>query len=193
VRRRMAIAALLVVLPVCALAQYFPAQVFSERTDLDQFVASWYSKHLSAMGEPTLWKRGTDEATETYRFTWLRTFHPPFVFRLSVFSDRSASLTVKSTDGAGGYEPGRLVLNKTYKLAASDVRGFLSALNELKFWSLPTKETQSGGLDGAQWILEGTKDARYHIIDRWSPDAGPFRELMLSLMRLGRVEVTDVY
>jgi hypothetical protein len=186
---------LLALWPACALAQYFPLRVFSERPDLDQFIVTWYSKHLSAMGEPSLLKPSSRTGTETYRFTWLRTFHPPFIFRLSLLPDASASLTVKSTNGAGGYEPGRLTLNKTYKIGAADVQRFVAELNDLRFWELPTKEpkTATVGLDGAQWIFEGTKDGRYHVVDRWSPKDGRYRELMLKLVGLGRVHIADVY
>ena len=52
-------------------------------------------------------------------------------------------------------------------------RGFLTSLNDLSFWKLPAslvEETNVVQLDGAQWILEGVKQGRYHIVDRWSPD-----------------------
>ena len=42
-------------------------------------------------------------------------------------------------------------------------------------------------------MLEGVKGGRYHVVDRWSPDGGPFRKAMLDLVALAGMKVDPVY
>lgn len=176
-----------------AAAQFFPARAFSEKPDADDYAAAWYSRQLSAMEEPSLWKAAGRKDAEIYRFTWLRTFHPPYAFRLEVRADGTGTLVAKGASGAGGYDPGRLVLDKTLALDAKRVRQFTAALDALKFWALPARDNTRTGFDGSQWILEGVKGGRYHVVDRWTPERGPFRNLMLELVGLAGVSVDPVY
>jgi hypothetical protein len=37
-------------------------------------------------------------------------------------------------------------------------------------------------LDGAQWILEGVKNGKYQVTDRWSPEVGPIRNLGIMML-----------
>jgi hypothetical protein len=176
-----------------AATQFFPPRAFSDRPDLDGRTAAWYSRHLTAMEESSLLKAKERKNAEIYRFIWLRTFHPSFVFRLEVRADGTGTLVAKNTDGKGGYDPGRLTLSKTLTLDAKRVRQFTSALGTLKFWDLPATDPSRSGHDGAQWILEGVKGGRYHVIDRWSPEDGSFRKLMLDLVSLSGVRVNPIY
>ena len=41
---------------------------------------------------------------------------------------------------------------------------------------MPSAEERTDGVDGAQWLVEGIKDGRYHLVDRWSPTDGPVRQ-----------------
>lgn len=138
-RQAVVILAVLAASPGQVAAQFFPPGAFSERADRHQFVSAWYSKHLSAMDEPSLLKMAEAGAHEVYRFTWLRTFHAPFAFRLDVRPDGSGSLLVKSTNG------------------------------------------------------KGVKGGKYHVVDRWTPESGQFRRVMLDLVALAGVAVTPVY
>ena len=186
------IVALCAFLPVQAAAQFFPPAKFSKKADAHEMKAAWYSRHLTAMEEPSLLKAADNKKIEIFRFIWLRTFHPPFVFRLHVRADGSGSLTAKSASGSGGYDPGRLTLSKTLTLDAKRVQPFTSGLDKLGFWKLPTQDTRTG-FDGAQWVLEGVKGGQYHVIDRWSPEDGPFRKLMLDFTALAGVRVKPIY
>ena len=78
-------------------------------------------------------------------------------------------------------------------LDARRVRQFTSALGTLNFWNLPAADPTRFGHDGAQWILEGVKGGRYHVIDRWSPEDGPYRKLMLDLVATAGVRVKPIY
>jgi hypothetical protein len=64
-------------------------------------------------------------------------------------------------------------------------------VNSVGFWELVTHEDSvDSGPDGSQWIIEGTKDGKYHVVDRWSPKGGPIRTLGLALaMDLGQMKI----
>src|SRR5258705_9617064 len=154
--------------------QYFPPGILGKSHQQDEFAIRWYSKHLTALREPSLWETSQlDLTAEAYRFLYLRSFHHPISVRLAVAQDKTATLVSKETNGKGGYEPGRLIRNRTIHLSQIQTESLLTALNELSFWRLPPLLEAEGNvlqLDGAQWILEGAREGRYHFVDRWSPD-----------------------
>jgi hypothetical protein len=146
---------------------FFPKGIFSkDRADIDEFVRCWYSLQLTAMGEPSLSRNAfADEIS--YRFLWLRTFHPPIAIRISLSGDR-AQLTAVQLSGAGGYEPGTVVRRQSLTLTSQEWSRFNDALNSARFWTAPTTVEHSG-LDSAEWVIEGRRQNTYHVIDRWSP------------------------
>src|SRR5690606_3456867 len=76
-------------------------------------VSNWYSQHLYAMKEPLLFNGETKK--EIYRFTWLRTFHNPIAIRIERINSQYY-LYWKRLSGAGGYEPGNLIEEKSREL-----------------------------------------------------------------------------
>jgi hypothetical protein len=152
----------------------------------------WYGDPLRAMGERPLCP---EPDVERYRFLWLRTFHHPVMIRAEL-RDRGAVVTGKELDGAGGYEPGRLIRDTTVELSA-ERRAELERLLTDGFWRAPTQPPPDSGrvgVDGAQWILEGAAD-HYHVVDRWSPDLYPrdaaFRRLCLFLLEAAGLKPAD--
>ena len=104
-------------------------------------------------------------------------------------------MTVKVTDGAGGYEPGKLIQNQSRQLSKGHVQWFLEAIEEQKYWSLPTSGG-GHGLDGAQWILEAVRDHKYKVVDHFTPERGPIRTLgVMMFFDLGQLHVPlkDIY
>ncbi len=167
---------------------YFPGGLF------DNFTVQWYSKHLKTMKEPSLWRISKESKTknEVYRFLWLRTFHHPVAVCLTVEQDGTGKLIGKMTSGAGGYAPGTLLTNKNISLTAVQVSSFLKQLEKLKFWEMPSKDKGMGN-DGAEWIIEGVKNQKYHLVDRWSPESGEFRKAALMLFQFSELKVDEVY
>jgi hypothetical protein len=163
--------------------RYFPKGAFAQGKSDGDFVACWYSSQLQAMKEPSLSTgRATDQAV-TYRFTWLRTFHNPLVARFVLDVSGAGTLYVKMADGAGGYQPGKVIVDSTFPLKPDEVQRILSLLNKMDFWHTPTELADGpGGCDGSQWILEGRDKSTYHVVDRWTPRSGPLRELGLYLV-----------
>jgi hypothetical protein len=97
--------------------QYFPQHTFDSEPDRDAFVVDWYSKHLAAMQELSLWEILKSPTQHVYRFLWLRTFHAPIVIRLNVNPDGTGVLTTKMTNGKGGYQAGSLTKNRSETLS----------------------------------------------------------------------------
>jgi hypothetical protein len=172
--------------------QYFPSLALDKQPELHQFRGGWYSKHLRAMDEPSLLAAANDTDSNIYRFLWLRSFHHPIALRLQIQPEGDGVLVLKVLDGAGGYEPETLSIERTLELDSDKVSFFLEGLEELHFWELPGPNT-SLGLDGAQWVLEGAHEGRYHVVDRWSPEGGPYRDLCLMLLQFSALEVDEVY
>ena len=159
---------------------------------------NWYGKHLRAAREGGLCALAG--AAEVYRFTWLRTSDAPVVVRVERREDRF-TLTAKKLNGAGGYEPGRLVVNRTVQLGSTEWAHLRMLLDSAAFWSPETRtEEPLIGLDGAQWIMEGAEGNRYQAVDRWSPgETGPSRHIravglyLLHLARLTPRNPLEVY
>ena len=149
---------------------YFPISVFADsavKNEADTFLVQWYSKMLIALREPIIFNDSS--INEIYRFTWLRTFHNPIAVRIEK-NGNNINLYWKLCNGAGGYEPGKLVLDKQKSIDIQIWNEFISRLSSINFWTLRTKEL-SFGVDGSKWILEGKSSNRYHVVDRWSPNA----------------------
>ena len=193
------ICALLLFLAASSAAQmqYFPDRAFCG-SDEPGTCERWYAKHLRAMREPSLWELSKDTSKQSYRFLWLRTFHHPVSARLEVAKDGNAELFVKVLSGQGGYNPGHAILNRRIKVSKDAVDHFLELLQKADFWNLSAEQQESNvvGVDGAQWIMEGVLGGGYHVVDRWSPDEGPYRKAALFLaLNLGDLNprYRDVY
>jgi len=169
---------------------FFPVARLGERKanfDEDAFRRSWYSDELRKMLEPSLscgHARG-----DTFRFTWLRSFHPPVAVRVFAGS-KSAELVAIQMSGSGGYAPAAAVDQLHRALSSSEWNDLNNALAQSDFWNLPAWHGP-GGLDGAQWIVEGRVGSRYHIVDRWSPESGNYRDLGLLFLKLSKFSFPD--
>lgn len=165
--------------------------------DADAFRNDWYGKQYAALQEPPLGHLSAGAINrEVYRFTWLRTFDHPIVIRVEIGNLR-AQVFIKETNGAGGYNPGRLIRNTQFDLKASQIAELRKALDESRFWREPRDEKSDLiGLDGAQWIFDGCKDEDCHIVDRWSPnEKTPFRKLGEFFLSVGKLKIAkkEVY
>lgn len=194
------LALLLAFLSACSAApvHYFPYGTFDDDEEWDLFTQDWYSSHIESMSEPILY---TYVGKPVYRFTWLRTFHPAMAFRINAKPDGSYALVSKRTNGAGGYQPGRLIDNEEQRLPTGKGGELIRMLEvDCDFWSLPTREQAIvegdeivAGTDGAQWIFEAMVSGRYHVVDRWSPNNGCLHAVGVEIMNLSKLEIDEVY
>lgn len=166
---------------------YFPKETFSNKKwkENDDFHNDWYGKFLKLMDEKSLLD-GSNE-TEIYRFLWLRTFHHPIFVRVER-KGNSIRLSSKESNGAGGYEPGKIIRTTNIILNESQWCEFLSIVEKSKYWQMPS-EKQVAGVDGAQWILEGVKEGRYHIVDRFMPQKDNYEQACIYLLELSGIDI----
>ncbi len=144
---------------------------------LDKFISEFFLalKELSLL---------TDLSTqeESYRFLWLRSFHEPISLRVSRIGN-TTTLFIKKSDGKGGYEPGKLILDTTKSLSPEEWQKFMTLLENSCFWGMNTWDGRMG-FDGAVWILEAVKSSHYRVIFRKSPGGGDFQGACLYLLEL---------
>ena len=170
--------------------RFFPKGTLSQNVEVSELKERWYSKHLRAMNERP-WSEATS-GQHGYRLTWLRTFHHPMVFRLDIAPDGTADLYVKVANGRGGYDPGVLTVNKTIHISKVQTDTIPTGLAQTGFWNMDGFIDRHG-LDGAQWIVEGVKNTRYHVVDRQSPSGTVFQLWALSLMGLSGMDIEPIY
>jgi len=140
---------------------YFPPGTFSTRTA--NFQVAWYSSDMYQLGEKPLWPPSS-ENENTFRFTYLGAFTGPKAVTLTVLPDGSGRVKMaiirESSDPVKG--------DQLSPVPADQVSDLLKHLDGGHFWEMPT-ESQDRGFDGAEWILEGVRASRYHIVVRWCP------------------------
>ncbi len=131
----------------------------------DKQTCTWYTHQLSALDERPL----PSPASGThFRLTWLRSFHRPMSFRVTVDADTGeTNLVWREANGAGGYAPGQLALREEVTLDGIETATFLAHLNAAGICEA-TPEAM-GGLDGAQWIFERSGPNAYCLHDAWAP------------------------
>lgn len=148
---------------------YFPVEAFRDTSTNgnNDFLNTWFSKHLFAMNEPVI--HLDNSQNEIYRFTWLRTFHNPITIRVEKKGEEYF-LFWKVCNGAGGYAPGVLIINRQKTIDKLTWDKFRAMIDKATFWNMATIDSDIGGTDGAQWILEGKNQNKYHVTERWSPN-----------------------
>ena len=160
--------------PSGAADYYFPP-------DVDVFLHTWYSKHLRAMQEPSL-SCGARRAEFAYRFLWLRTFHHPICVRIEK-EGPSTTLHAVELDGSGGYAPGKLLRQIDRTLSPAEQETLMAVLKKTWYWGRP-RYMVGGGLDGAEWILEGAENSQNQIMKEWSPRVSRHRDTCLFFLEL---------
>jgi hypothetical protein len=160
---------------------YFPKKALGDDPWSDEFKAKWYSQQLAALEEPSLLASAKNPSSESYRFLWLRSFHHPVAIRFEMRADRIGVLTTKVASGAGGFKPRHLIENMSRPLTREQTQAFLGRLKKAGFWSLPSPVNAQTGTDGSQLNIEGVKEGKYYVVDRWLPHEGAVRELGLYL------------
>jgi hypothetical protein len=141
---------------------YFPPQTFTTRAA--NFQIFWYSRDLYSMGEKPLWPPSSSPLQTTFRFTHLGAFTGPKVVTLAVLPDAASSVRIKAMNVSHD----ALETDDSVPVTPEKIARFSTALAKADFWNMQPDEP-SRGLDGAEWILEGVQDGKYHIVARWCP------------------------
>jgi hypothetical protein len=153
---------------------YFPPHILGDSPEDEASRIRWYENHLRAMREPSLWDLSRNNTSvEVYRFLWLRSFDQPIAVRL-VVTPTGGLLISKATSGKAGFGSGRLIRDRESVLSKESTSWFLQGVDRVDFWNAPSRDNRSAKtseVSGAEWIIEGVRGGRYHVIDRWSPDS----------------------
>ncbi len=146
---------------------YFPSAAIDSVSGLDTFKNRWYSYHLNRMNEPILHTQ--DEPYEVYRYTNLGTWSAPYTYRIE---NRGGvhQLTFVITSGQGGYHAGSVTNREVVEVSIDEWKELHNRIDSIDFWNTPVQDGVIG-LDGSEWILEGYKDGKYHVLTRWTPDS----------------------
>lgn len=175
--------------PLDSSAYYFktkPNWQDTTQNALDTFVNKWFSKMLFGLREPVLSSYKGDK--EIYRFTWLRTFNHPIAVRVEKQGE-IIKLFSKVANGAGGYEPGKLIVDTSFELTDAQFKTLLKKIEQADFWTLRTEESDKKGKDGSEWIIEGIKRNKYHMATRWTPERGTeFRKIGEYLFSISQIK-----
>lgn len=133
----------------------------------------YYTKYLSVMKEPSVMAALSQGVTRVFRFTYLRSFHDPLVFRIV---DKEGELMATSVRLRRDREmmTVKIDFQKTWSLQADVSRRISSLIVQKDFWKPLNKDEDklaSSGLDGSRWIFEIHDKDGYRLINVWSPDA----------------------
>lgn len=120
--------------------------------ELEMSPSKGLSYFLQKVDEPCLYNQHNSEASEIFRFTWLRTFHNPICLRLEKINE-SYMLYWKLMDGAGGYDYGKLKTSKSKKISNTEWNLFNDLFNAIKISELPNRSYYPM-TDGASWTIE---------------------------------------
>ena len=164
------------------LGYFFPGGLLDNfppgwREDLTR---KWFSRHLHAMEEPSMYCEGTP--TETYRVLSLPSFDRPVAVR--VFRQgEGGRLVAVELNGQGGYRPGWPARRIDRLMPAQEWAAFKSALQRSDFWHQPIQDPLPGGRDGSELVLEGRARGRYYVVERWGQHYFATQEVAELLLR----------
>jgi hypothetical protein len=142
---------------------YFPPGTFTSRAA--DFMTCWYSSDMYELGEAPLWPPSADNE-KTYRFTYLGAFTGPKAVALTVLADGKGQIRMTALRESHD----RTKEEQTVTVSENRVSEFLAKLDRAHFWDIPT-ESEHRGLDGAEWIMEGVLEGKYHMAVRWCPNS----------------------
>ncbi len=105
---------------------------------------------------------------ESYRLTWIPTFHAPTVIRVWRSGDKYFIVT-KRLNGKGGYGLGDLETEQTHSLTAEEWQSFEALINQASYWKIPSTIEEPIPNDGATWTFEGFSGGKFHSVHRITP------------------------
>lgn len=160
--------------------RYFPRGALHPHPDGDRGRRIWYSTPLAALEEPSL-RASPAPSDEAYRFLFLPSFHQELAVRVER-TGATWRIVAKEIGGDGRREPVFVQTEIQRELKQDEWVRLRHLVKEAGFFDLPSQDT-SRGLDGAEWILEGRVGDRYHVVDRWCPPTGPYKDLCVYLLK----------
>ncbi len=124
---------------------------------------------LIMLGEPSIATLPQSDI-ETYRVTFDDAFFPPTAIRLEK-NQRGVFVLYKELKRNKKFVlPDGVLL----QLSTEHFAFFSNLLDKSGFWEMPVRSSRLG-LDGEVVTVEGWKDGKYHVVQRWNPSRGYIR------------------
>jgi hypothetical protein len=145
-------------LPVAAHGDLTCAQV---RSGID--LRNWKRPYLDWLQEIDLRHVVCEEGRETYRAV-LYEFHMSAsakLFRLEVWRDGSAAITVRATDLVMADKTPRLVFERTRLLTKDELASFREKFAASGFWALPRPKFSADCIPNGESVVEVVASGRY--------------------------------
>ena len=172
-------------------AVFYPAhaqEFFPENAFTSSRMAKWYSKHLIGLEE-----RPIVNEDRAYRYTLFRSFRKPVAIRVMVLNNGEGLLHLKMSDASSGYffNLSKVLMNEKVELDSDQVRLLENKFSECRFWDTPTDQPPKQILDGARWVIEGSRSKKYHVIHRSFPGPGCISELSKLFVTMSEFEIKE--
>lgn len=125
---------------------------------------------LFAFEEPYIDTTQIDKTKSWLRIVADPTFRTPFCITIELKNNRTY-LTLKTTDGQGGYYSGLLNFSVTKTYSDSLYNNFSKLLHEASFWNLERKPGDTGcnSTDASGWTFEAIENEHYNIFELSDP------------------------
>jgi hypothetical protein len=171
---------------------YFPPGVLDREPGLHYRLSEYFSRHLFALREEPVYALTNNPTAHIYRFLCLGPSHP-YCITLEIEPSGEGRVTLKMASIAMGHDLGMNYEATSNRVAVAQVAQSLDILEREAFWDLPGWDDVFG-FDGSRWVVEGVKDGRYHVVQRWTPDSSnPVGRLGRHFHEVANWEPTDVY
>lgn len=131
---------------------------------LEDYTNEWYSEELFSLDEEAIY----NSEKEIYRFSCFPAFWGAETVRIEIKDDGSADIYYKVGSGEVNEYDGGLLTSEKAEMDINETNEFLDLIKGSGYWGLP-KEIDRMGLDGYTIVVEGVKDGKYHIVNRWVP------------------------
>ena len=165
----------------CTQASYFPNGMLRQdrRTE-------WKARSYAAMLEqPFTCFEGN---AEVYRLLYLASFEYPTSIRVWREGNQyQIAIKQLSAELATDVDPKNLTFNVTRSITVEEWNKIQELLNKSNYWSMQSLDVREPGLDGTSFLLEGKKDGKHHVVDRWVPEDENFLELGSYLVGLTKL------
>lgn len=133
-----------------------------------------------------------DCVSETYRLTWVPSFHRTTIVRMWSSSD-GRFVTIKRLERTADNRNGSDFTEKTRKLSDAEWENAVLLINSHGFWSDESIIKEALPNDGAGWLIEGNRKDKYHSVFRISPDPDLERIIRAMVALTGEKTEIDKY
>src|SRR5262249_37670147 len=151
---------------------------------------------LRKMKEPSLFTQPAK--LEAYRLLVLFNSGGAVAVRIERRQGQHLIVSKKLASRDADYDPGPLVVDVQKKLSAVEWNAVVEKIGKMEFWDISTPVSPNAGthgivLHGTEWVLEGSRDGKYQVVDIYSPEAygyKAFKEACAYLLSISGIAVS---